>query len=386
MAAEVDIDWTSSDSVVLANKAYSPQEKAFFSAIVTHTQEQYSGHLWLATSGSTVQKWVGLSKGAILASAAAVNLHLKSNKSDRWVVTLPSFHVGGLGVWARAYLSGAAVYDFKEAFPGKWRAEPFYNYLNEVAGTLTSLVPAQLHDLIRLAYPSPPSLRAVVIGGGRLDTGLYLQAKALGWPVLPSYGMTECASQIATAPLDSIGEADLASPPLQLLSHLEAREQEGVLHFKGTSLLSAYAIFTGDEIQVVDPKQEGWLIAEDRGRVVGRELIIHGRLSNFIKIGGESVDIDQLEAKLQQFKGELGIDVEVTLTAFPDSRLGHVVHLAVEGQQISAVEQLVSHFNAHVLPFERIRGVHALMHFPRSPLGKIIRKDLLATIENPPRS
>ena len=35
-------------------------------------------------------------------------------------------------------------------------------------------------------------------------TELYREARALGWPCLPSYGLTETASQVATAPLESL--------------------------------------------------------------------------------------------------------------------------------------------------------------------------------------
>ena len=40
-------------------------------------------------------------------------------------------------------------------------------------------------------------------GGGAVSDELYRDARALGWRVLPSYGMTECCSQVATALSDS---------------------------------------------------------------------------------------------------------------------------------------------------------------------------------------
>lgn len=373
----MEIDWTGSDSAILTNPAYPPTQRALFEQILAATQGDYPGHLWLATSGSTVQKWVGLSKHATLSSAAAVNRHLESDSADRWVQTLPSFHVGGLGIWARAHLSGAAVYNFLEAHPQKWNADQFFSYLTLVKGTLTSLVPAQLHDLVLLQRRAPPSLRAVILGGGRLQEALYRQAAALGWPVLPSYGMTECASQIATAPL---GWSGPSYPPLRLLSHLEAQVCDGLLLFRGSSLLSAYACMAGEKVIVSDPKEGGWLSTDDRGQFHDGIITMIGRANNAIKIGGESVDLDRLEESLQKLKEQRGIDIEMTLVPIPDPRLGHVIHLVVVGQSDLPHEGLMHSFNAQVLPFERIRHCHIVSHFPRSPLGKMMRNELLKMI------
>jgi O-succinylbenzoic acid--CoA ligase len=179
----MNILWENSDSLVLMNPCYASAEQARFQRILEVTRE-FPGHVWLSTSGSSSPKWVGLSKQAILSSAEAVNRHLESTAEDVWIQALPDFHVGGLSIWARAYLSGAAVRDFRCAHPGKWQAETFYHYIQEAKGTLTSLVPAQLHDLVALGWRAPSSLRAVILGGGALLPLLYEQAVALEQSVL----------------------------------------------------------------------------------------------------------------------------------------------------------------------------------------------------------
>ena len=152
----------------------------------------------------------------MLASAAAVNRRLEAVEGDVWFRVLPAFHVGGLGIHARAFLSGARV-EVGSWDPGRFAASD--------AMTLASLVPAQVSDLVERRLPPPRHLRAVVVGGGALSDELYRAARDLGWPVLPSYGMTECCSQIATA--------SRAGPELVLLDHLEARSDGGHLAFRG---------------------------------------------------------------------------------------------------------------------------------------------------------
>ena len=369
----MNLSWDDSKSYLLLNPSYPKSEQERFNRILKMAQA-WPGHIWLSTSGSSVQKWVGLSKQALLISAQAVNQHLNSDKDDRWVNALPFFHVGGLGIWARAYLSGAKVYDFRQHHPGKWQAEEFYRYMQQVQGTLSALVPTQLHDLLALGQRPPTSLRALIIGGGTLLPHLYEKAVDLGWPVLPSYGLTECASQVATASLDSWWQKN---PTLQLLSHIQACEREGRLCFAGASLLSTYAYLHNQDVQFVDPKIQGWLVSEDRGAVQQGELTIWGRSDAIVKVGGENVDLTHLESHLETLRLQMAVEAELTLIAMPDTRLGHSIHLVSNCLNQESIAPLIETFQHRVLPFERIRKIHFLSQFPRSPLGKILKNALI---------
>lgn len=327
-------------------------------------------HFWVATSGSTGQaKWVALSKKAVLASAEAVNSHLECSAKDVWLLALPSFHVGGLGVWARAHLSGAKVIDWHGMT--KWEPKAFVSALEHFQATLTALVPTQVYDLVKSDLAAPSCLRAVVIGGGKLEETIYLRALELGWKLLPSYGMTECASQIATASLDSWQAKRW--PQLKLLDHVVVKsDAQGVLWVKGASLLTGY-VKNG---QFVDPKQDGWLCTEDRGQLDGHFVHIAGRLGNCVKIGGEWVDLDILENKFQKTLYELKIENDAAIFACPDARLGHAIHMAIDTQNEQVIQTILDQFHLQVLPFERIRKIHSLDKLPRTPLGKFVWQKL----------
>lgn len=371
------IDWESEESYLLANPAYSPQAKARYMKIINQGTD-WPAHIWLATSGSTALKWVGLSKQAILFSAEAVNLHLQSDASDRWALALPRFHVGGLGILARSYLSHATVDDFNSAHSGKWEAEAFYDYLKMKKSTLTSLVPAQLYDIIQLKKKAPQTLRAIIIGGGQLLPELYFQAIELGWKVLPSYGLTECGSQVATASADNFDFYPYQS--FKILSHVSVSIKNECIALKGPSLLSVYAFLNEEKVIFADPKIDGWFVSEDRGSVHADHLRISGRKDHMIKIGGENVNLASLEEVLQSLKIQNRIDSDMTLLAVPDERLGFTINLVVAGECLNSFDDMKEIFNKRVLPFERIRQVHRVKEFPKSALFKILRQDLLKMV------
>ncbi|MGA0853955.1 MAG: AMP-binding protein, partial [Luteolibacter sp.] len=192
------------------------------------------------TSGSSGQpKWIALSKTALRVSADAVNAHLKVTSQSCWGLALPMHHVGGFGVAARAY---AAACRF-EHFNDRWHAEKFTRWLNDFQITHTSLVPTQVHDLVAGQHRAPQCLRAIVVGGGRLDEITGRAARELGWPVLASYGMTEAASQIATQSLDAL-DAPYVSAPLPVLPNWQTK-----LGDDGQLLIAGPALFSGTLIK-----------------------------------------------------------------------------------------------------------------------------------------
>lgn len=336
------IDLKSRASHVLLNPRLPAEERARLESLAL----PLAAHVFIATSGTSgAMKLVALSKRAILASAAAVNARLGVTSRDVWLRVLPIFHVGGLGILARAHLAGARVLE------AAWDARAFA----ESDATIASLVPAQVHDLVVAGLRPPSRLRAILVGGGAFDPQLCERARALGWPVLPSYGMSECCSTVAIED--------------ELLPHLEARsDDDGRLAFRGDSLLTGYATEQG----LVDPKIDGWFVSEDFGEVDGRQMRVRGRAADFVKIGGESVDLKRLDAIVRELAGD-----DAAIVAVRDERLGHVIHLASTVEAAAIVEA----FNRRVAPFEKIRGVHRVGEIPRSPLGKLLRAQLLRSIE-----
>ena len=365
-----DINWQGEDSVFLHNPDLPAEEKELLAKLQNELPEIPSC-IWVLTSGSTSlnqYKWIALKKGAFLASAKAVNDHIESSSDDVWLSVLPSFHVGGLSVWARAHLSGAKVIEEVSS----WDPHRYHHLLESKNITLSSLVPTQLYDLVHSGLKCPDSLRAIFVGGGALSESVYLQARDLGYPVLPTYGMTEVCSQIATASLESLNEHRF--PDARILDHIEVQEgSNSVLEVKGQSLLTGIAYIEGQSLTYKEHPKNEWYPTDDVGDVHLGCIKVRGRKSELVKVLGELVSFPKLRSVLELLSHEL----EATLLPVPDPRKGHAVAMVFELDALKMnYLEVIKDFNERVAGFEKATQIYFVDEIPKTPLGKLKSEEL----------
>jgi len=328
-----------------------------------------------ATSGTTgAPRWVVLTKKALRFSAESVCRHLRVERGDRWICPLPVGHVGGAGVYLRASISGGVVIPWE----GKWSAEKFRNACAEETVHWASLVPTQVYDLVASESNSPDSLRGVVVGGGALDDEMKRRALNLGWPILSSFGMTESASQIAT-------ELPGENGGMEVINGWDVRvDGSSTLQIRGGALFSGWLErCVGGEFSLRSPLDDaGWFTTRDRVEILqeGGKTFLRpcGRVDDFIKVLGELVSLQRLEAVLHRQVRGRGGDVEsVAVVAIPDDRMGCRPVMMAEKGQTNAAEWLDLFNKSEILPVERLTEVIFVRAFPRSDLGKIQRNRLL---------
>ena len=323
------------------------------------------------TSGTEGRrKWVALTKAALQASACAVNAHFAVNASDRWLLALPTWHVGGFGILARAFAAGLPV----ETLNGKWDARAFAGKAEETGATLTSLVPTQVFDLASAGITAPRSLRVVLVGGGALSEEIRLAALRLGWPVRTTYGMTETASQVASEPPE--GGA------MEVLPIWEpTTDADGVLTIRGAALAKGYAIQEGSGWRWEAIDQIQGLRTRDR---VSRSregekcfLCFTGRQSGIIKILGELVALGPIQSRLEALRLNLNRrGGDAAICDLPDERAGARLVLAVSGMGQESANTLRDALNRELRPFEQVQSVMGLAQIPRSELGKVRQEEL----------
>ena len=339
-------------------------------------------HVLFETSGSSgTPKWVALSKAALLASAAAVNRHLHVTVESCWGLALPVHHVGGLGVCTRAFEAGCRL----EVFGKRWEAQAFTKWLENRGVTHTSLVPTQVHDLVKAGLEAPESLQAIVVGGGHLDKATGQAARDLGWPVLASYGMTEAASQIATQTLDQLANSYQPAPiPLLPIWRAEVSSDD-LLRISGPALFSGYVIAENGIWRFI-PRENEWHMTSDRAMLVESAITPLGRADTLVKVLGELVDPESIERELVTLSdGKLAAGTFAVI-ALPDERAGHVLVPVFESRiDRSDVEGALALYQKTAPGFRRLEAPASVPEIPRSPLGKLLRNDLrfLLRIENP---
>lgn len=330
--------------------------------------------LFFQTSGSEgAPKWVGLSRGAFLASAGAVNAHLEATSRDRWLIALPLHHVGGFSILARCHASGAGLCHWDES----WDSARFAKVCDAERISLASLVPAQVFDLVQSRLEAPPTLRAIVVGGGSLAREVGTRAHALGWRVLQSYGMTEAASQIATEPLDHLYQG-FDPDRLEVLAGWELRcEPDGRLTVRGAALAAGYAARQNGVWRWEPLYRETGLRTRDRVELwthgTRRFLRFAGRDMDFVKVLGELVNLTSLQKRLDDLAVASGLSAGAALVwPVPDERSGARLMLAGD-IPLARLEDLRVRFNATAQGFERLGAARQLALVPRTALGKVDR-------------
>ena len=257
--------------------------------------------LMVFTSGSTGEpKAVVLTMGNLLASAAASGFRLGVDPDDRWLLTLALYHVGGIAPVLRSTLYGTAVVLRSGFDPGEVADD-----IERYDVTVVSLVPTMLSTMLERRGTLSDSLRAVLLGGAPASDSLIERCRNYSIPVFPTYGMTETASQIATArPQQAFERAGTVGRPLMWtdLSIVDNGEpvgsgERGEIVVGGPMVTAGYY---GDVDANVEAFCEHGLRTGDIGYTDDNGyLYVLNRLDDRIITGGENVDPGEVVAALR---------------------------------------------------------------------------------------
>jgi O-succinylbenzoic acid--CoA ligase len=341
---------------------------------------ELAGQVLFQTSGSTgTPKWIALSKSALLLSAACVNRHLCVTEDSRWGLTLPLHHVGGFGVAARCFEAACAC----STYPGRWNATTFRAWAEAEGITHSSMVPTQVHDLVAAGLSAPATLRAIVVGGGRLDERTGQAARDLGWPVLASYGMTETGSQIATQSLDLL-DAPYKTGAIPLLDIWDTRSgDDGILEVSGPALFSGTLHPDGNGAWIYHERSSDWHQTSDKVLLQDRLLTPISRADQIVKVLGELVNPEVIERELAELSGGTLTPGTFAIAALPDARAEHrLIPIFVDSIPRELVLNVLREYEIHAPGYRRLQPPRFTKSLPCSPLGKILRVELRKLVDD----
>lgn len=291
----------------------------------------------IATSGTT-----GYSKGVVITREAIEYAVMITNEAieadpqtDKWLVCIPTAHMGGFLIVARALLTDTpivAISSFDEKQVEKAAAE---------GATLTALVPAALRRI------DPSGFRKILLGGSSMPPERPVNTVA-------TYGLTE-----------SCGGIVYEGRPLP---GVEIRIVKSQVQLKSPTLLRQYRSGT-------DPKIDGWLPTGDIGSYIDGVLNVEGRMDEMINTGGEHVWPSRVEEALAMHPKVF----DVAVTGRPDPAWTEAVTAVVvpiDWADPPALEDLRACVKEVLPSFMAPKRVEYVDHIPRSGLGKIKRHAL----------
>jgi acyl-CoA synthetase (AMP-forming)/AMP-acid ligase II len=349
--------------------------------------------LIIYTSGTTGRpKGAVLSHRALLGNLTTVAQAWQWSEHDRLLLTLPCFHLHGLGLGIlTSFLVGSSV-----VLRRRFVAEEIVTDLERSQATMFFGVPTMYNRLAALPKPVLQGhdlhrMRLWVSGSAPLSTATFERFRErFGYSLMDRYGMTECGFVLSTAyaqprrpgvvgrPLPGIEvrliDADQADAGRMVDV---AQGAQGEIAIKGPNLFAGYWNRPDDTRRAV---LDGYLRSGDLAlREADGQFRIVGRSSvDIIKTRGFKVSAVEIEDCLQRHPQVQ----EVAVVGLPDADQGERLIAAVTAKPESAVteEELRTFARAHLAPHKVPSRLVFVDEIPRTGPGKFKKKELIAQL------
>jgi long-chain acyl-CoA synthetase len=339
------------------------------------------------TGGTT-----GIAKGAMLShhnllcnveqAYAVGNSHIAPGR-EVVLTALPLYHIFAFtfnllcfwGAGARNVLapSPRPIQNLQRAFD---------NYPITWVSGVNTLFNALLNEEWFVAFP-PRQLKVAVAGGAALQHSVAERWRKLtGTVIAEGYGLTESSPVVAFNPLTGMQKPDSIGIPVP---GTEVRlvddhgrcvplGQPGELIARGPQVMLGYWNRPNETARTL---QNGWLYTGDIAVMDGDGYFrIVDRKKDLIIVSGFNVYPNEVEDAIAQLDEVL----EVAVVGVPDERSGEAVYAYVvaAGNAGLTEEAVRAHCRTLLTDYKVPKRVEFRTELPKSPIGKILRKDLRA--------
>lgn len=255
----------------------------------------------LSTSGTTGSpKFVKLSESNLLANAESIAEYLPILIADKVPLNLPIHYSYGLSILTSNALKGATLIAGVQDVMSKGFWDNFQKHqYSTIAG-----VPYVYEMLDRIGFTKMqlPSLRYFTQAGGKLRDDLISKyadfAKVHGKLFYVMYGQTEATARMSYLhPDDLLSHLGSIGKPIPG-GRFELNEETSELQYEGPNVYGGYAECVEDLSTFESP---ALLSTGDLARVDEQGFYyITGRSKRFVKIFGNRINLDELEAALSK--------------------------------------------------------------------------------------
>jgi long-chain acyl-CoA synthetase len=343
----------------------------------------------LYSSGTT-----GLPKGAELTHA---NLRSSLTNYGRFadfkpdsvnLAPLPMFHIGGGGVALAGLWAGVTNRLVRDVVPGE-----LLDTIEKERVTHAALVPTIIGALLQVPGVESRDLSSWEIclyGASPISPALLAQAvRVLGCKFAQGYGLTETTGIAVLLPPEdhdpdgaNAHRLRAAGRPVhgmeaKIVVPGEDREapvgEIGEIWLRGANVMKGYFNNPEETAKAITP--DGWFKTGDAGRMDADGYIyIEDRVKDMIVSGGENIYPFEIEAKLLEHPAIQ----DVAVIGVPHERWGETPKAMVvlaEGRQLTE-QEVIDFAKQHLASYKCPTSVDFLDELPRSPTGKILKKEL----------
>jgi acyl-CoA synthetase (AMP-forming)/AMP-acid ligase II len=335
------------------------------------------------TSGSTgAPKGVMLSHRNLISNTRAILSYLRLQPEDRVLAVLPFVYAYGNSVMLTHLFSGGRlVIENSFVYPNlvlDRMAQEEVTGFSGVASTYALLLGRS--NLKRHAFPA---LRYLTHAGGPIPSSLLdrLKSAFTGKEIYLMYGQTEATARLTYLPPEDIDRKKgsvgrpIPGSSLKIVKEGGAAAlpgEMGEVWAAGENVMEGY---WRDPEGTARVRKGRWLRTGDIGRLDEEGyLTLVGRNSEMIKSGAfriNPIEIEEILLRHPQVQeaGVIGVEDEI---------LGEVVYaLVVLKEEKRLTEQeLLAHCARYLPPYKRPKAVCPVRELPKSPSGKILRRDL----------
>jgi 2-furoate---CoA ligase len=322
------------------------------------------------------------------AERAAGIAHVAQNlyrRGERTLGVMPLYHTMGVrSLIAMSLVGGTFV-----CLP-RFDAKRALELIASESITNLYLVPTLYHDLVdcdAFAQSDISSVRKLAFAGASMTDGLLRKLAEAFRPELfvNHYGSSEIYTftieQDAPAKPGSAGKAGINQQvnvvKLNAISVSEVaavgEEGEIVALLAGDESFEGYWRRPDADARAL---REGWYFTGDTGYIdTDGDLFVTGRVDDMIVTGGENVSPVEIESCLSLHPAVL----EVAVVGLPDERWGKVVTAFVKRSRPVTEQELDKYCrNSGLAAFKRPRSFVFVDVIPKSPVGKLLRRLLVA--------
>ena len=236
-------------------------------------------------------------------------------------------------------------------------------------------------------YP-PKHLKAAIAGGTALHSAVASRWQTItGTRVAEGFGLTECSPVVTFNPMNGLAQPDSIGVPVpgtdvrlvQDNGEPAAVGEPGELIVRGPQVMRGYWKRDDETANVI---KDGWLYTGDVGVMDSQGYFrIVDRKKDMVLVSGFNVYPNEVEDAL----AKMGAILEAAVVGIPDARSGEGVRAyvvknpAFKGELTTAL--VIAHCKSLLADYKVPKSVVFRDELPKSPVGKILRKDLKSEVK-----